>query len=182
MQAKKPKSLDGILISATDAAKLIGKSRAWLAKLVAGGFVKRSNGGLYKPADVAKGCIRFMADAQRRASKSATLAAVQSARAREIELRIARADHEIIDLDEAIGVLDEIVGGLKADFDGLAASVTRDAALRTVIEGKVDEILKRAAEGLQQKARTLRTSGHATAPDAEDEAGSMGDQEPALSA
>ena len=176
----KAQSLDKIVISATDAAKLIGKSRAWLAKLVADGFVKRY-GGLYKPADVAQGCIRFMTDERRRQSRTATLAAVQAARAREIELRIARADHEIVDLDEAIGVLDEIVGGLKADFDGLAASVSRDAALRAVIEAKVDEILKRAAEGLQQKAKALRASGAAADADAEDDTGRLGEEEQALS-
>ncbi|MGO9681465.1 MAG: hypothetical protein ACLPTZ_02425 [Beijerinckiaceae bacterium] len=180
--AKKPQPLDKIVISATDAAKLIGKSRAWLAKLVADGFVRRGSNGLYKPSDVAQGCIRYMTDTQRRASKTATLAAVQSARAREIELRIARADHEIIDLDEAIGVLDEIVGGLKADFDGLAASVTRDAALRSLIEGKIDEILKRAAEGLQQKGRALRSSGTAIDADAEDDTGRMGGEESSLPA
>ena len=62
-----------------------------------------------RPADIAQGQIAFMADEQRRASKTITLAAVQMARAKEIELRIAREDHRIVDLDEAIAVLDEIM-------------------------------------------------------------------------
>jgi hypothetical protein len=169
-------------ISLADAARLVGKSQTWIRKLVLGGYMKQLEHGRYRPCDVAQGVLRFMTDEQRRASKSGTLAQVQAARAREIELRIARADHEIVDLDEAIGVLDEVVGGLKADFDGLAASVSRDAALRAVIEDKVDAILKRAAEGLQQKAKALRASGTAIDADAEDDAGRVGEEEPALPA
>jgi hypothetical protein len=177
---KQPTSLAGLLITSTDAAALIGKSRNWIATLVNDGFVKKT-GSLFKPVDVACGYIKFLTDEERKSSKTATLSAVQRARANEIELRIARADHAIIDFEEAVGVLDEIVGGMKADFDGLAAAVTRDAALRSIIEDKVNEILGRAANGLAKKAKALRASGAAVDADAEDDAGSMGDAEPALS-
>jgi hypothetical protein len=77
-------------------------------------------------------------------------------------------------------VLDEIVGGMKADFDGLAASATRDSALRSIIEEKVDAIFQRHADGLSQKAKALRTSGAAPDADAEDDTGSVGSQESPL--
>ncbi len=58
MQTKQ-QALDNIVLNAKDAAKLIGKSTIWLAKLVADGFVKpgRKQGmqTLYRPADVAQG-------------------------------------------------------------------------------------------------------------------------------
>jgi hypothetical protein len=181
---QKMQSLDGIVIGAKDAARLIGKSTVWLAKLVADGFVKpgqkQGRETVYKPSNVVQGYIAFLTDEQRRSSKSATLSAVQAARAREIEMRIAREDYKLIDLEEALAVLDEIVGGMKADFSGLAASVTRDQALRSIIEEKVDEIYKRHADALEQKARALRTSGAAVEADTEDDAGSMGDQESSL--
>jgi hypothetical protein len=179
MQTKQ-QPLAGILLNTADAAKLIGKSTIWLAKLVSDGFVKpgdkRGRETVYKPADVAQGYIAFLTDEQRRASKTATLSAVQAARAREIEMRIAREEHKLIDLDEALSVLDEIVGGLRADFSGLAASVTRDSAQRSIIEEKVDEIFQRHADGLNQKVRSLRTSGASADADAEDDAGSVGNQ------
>jgi hypothetical protein len=184
MQTKQ-QSLASILLNTADAAKLIGKSTIWLAKLVADGFVKpgdkQGRENVYKPADVAQGFARYLTDEQRRSSKSATLSAVQAARACEIEMRIAREDHKLIDLDEALAVLDEIVGGLRADFSGLAASVTRDSALRSIIEEKVDEIFQRHADGLNQKAKALRTSGAAPDADTEDDAGSVGNQESPLS-
>jgi hypothetical protein len=177
---KKPTKLSDIVISHTDAAALIGKSRNWIAKLVAGGFVKKT-GQLFRPSDVAIGYVNFLTDEQRRSSKTATLSEVQSARAAEIRLRIAREDHKLIELDEAITVLDEVIGGLKADFNGLAASVTRDQSLRLTIEEKCDAIFQRHADGLKQKASALRASGAAPDADAEDDAGSLGDQESRLS-
>jgi hypothetical protein len=179
MQTKQ-QPLASILLNTADAAKLIGKSKIWLAKLVTDGFVepgdKQGRETVYKPADVAQGYARYLTDEQRRSSKSATLSEVQSARAAEIRLRIAREDHKLIDLDEALAVLDEIVGGLRSDFSGLAASTTRDPALRLTIEEKVDAIFQRHADGLNQKAKSLRASGAALDPDAEDDAGSVGDQ------
>jgi hypothetical protein len=174
----KQQSLAGILLKTEDAAKLIGKSKIWLAKLVKDGFVKpgdkRGQTTLYKPADVAQGYARYLTDEQRRSSKSATLSAVQAARAREIEMRIAREEHKLIDVDEALAVLDEIVGGLRADFSGFAASVTRDPVLRSLIEEKIDAIYKRHSDGLEQKAKALRASGAVIEADTEDEPGSVG--------
>src|SRR3984893_12998702 len=137
--------LSDVMLSNTDAAALIGKSRNWIAKLVAEGFVKKT-GQFFRPAAVAQGYIAFLTDEARRSSKSATLSEVQAARAAEIRMRIAREQHELIELDEALAVLDEIIGGLKADFNGLAASVTRDSALRSIIEEKVDAIFQRHAD------------------------------------
>jgi hypothetical protein len=174
----KQQPLAGILLSTVDAAQLIGKSKIWLAKLVKDGFVKpggkHGQHNVYKPADVAQGYITYLTDEQRRSSKSATLSAVQAARAREIEMRIAREEHKLIDLDEALAVLDEIVGGLRADFSGFAASVTRDPVLRSIIEERVDEIYKRHTTSLEQKAKALRASGAAIEADTEDDAGSLG--------
>ena len=170
---QKMQSLDGIVISAKDAARLIGKSTVWLAKLVTDDFIKpgqkQGRETVYKPADVAQGYARYLTDESRRSSKSATLSEVQAARATEIRLRIAREQHELIELDEALAVLDEIIGGLKADFNGLAASVTRDQGLRLTIEEKTDAIFKRHADALKQKAKSLREGGTAPDPDAEDD-------------
>lgn len=184
MQTKQ-QPLASILLSTADAAKLIGKSTITLAKLVTDGFLKagdkRGRETVYKPSDVAQGYARYLTDEQRRSSKSATLSEVQAARAAEIRMRIAREDHKLVDIEEALGVMDEVVGALRADFSGFAASVTRDPALRLTIEDKVDEIFKRRADGLKQKAAALRASGVALDADTEDDAGPMGDAKSSLS-
>jgi hypothetical protein len=166
-----------VVLSSLEAANLILLSRVRLHELVKAGWIKQLAPNRFDTTEVVQGYIRFLRDEERRGSKTATLSAVQTARAREIEMRIAREEHTLIALDEALDVLDEIIGGMKAEFDGLAASITRDPALRTTIEVKVDEIYRRHADGLEQKARALRTSGASLPADTENDAGRVGDQE-----
>jgi N-methylhydantoinase A/oxoprolinase/acetone carboxylase beta subunit len=161
--------LNKVALTGADAAHLIGKSSKWLTQLVEQGFVKRT-GQLYSPTEVAGGYIRFLLDEQRRASKTVTQSALQQAKAKEINLRIARDDHHIIELDEALGFVDEIIGGLKADLLGLGASVTRDASVRSHIEGRVNDILSRATTRLVQAERVIRKSGQVADADAEADA------------
>jgi hypothetical protein len=173
--------LAGLVISTKLAGVLLKLTQPRLSQLEAAGFIARVGPGRWRLLDLVQGYIRSLKDDTKRSSQTVTLSAVQAARAREIEMRIAREEHKLIDLDEALSVLDETVGGMKADFDGLAASVTRDPALRSMIEVKVDEIYRRHADGLDQKARSLRTSGVAFSADPEDDTGSVGSQEPSLS-
>jgi hypothetical protein len=161
-------------ISLAEAARLVGKSKTWLNKLVNDGYMKRLERGLYRPCDVAQGVLRFMQDERRRSSTTATLAQVQAMRAKEIAQRIAAREHESIDLAEALDVLDEIVGGMKSGFDGVAAACSRDAQLRIVIQEKIDAVLEQAAARLAQRERSLRESGEAFAAEEEDAAGSVG--------
>ena len=174
-------SLSDVVVSAAEAAKLIGKSQTWLVNLVKEGRVKRAAPGLYRPGDVVRGYIQQVLELKKQTSKSVSLAQVQTARAAEIELRIARQERKIIKTDEAIGFVDEVLGVLKADFDGAAAAITRDPALRAQIEAKINEILNHAADRYEQKGRALRAGGDATEADADDAAGPMGGEVPPLS-
>jgi hypothetical protein len=172
--------LADLVISTKQAGVLLKLTQPRLSQLETAGWIARVGPGRWRLIDLVQGYVSSLKDDTKRDSQTATLSAVQAARAREIEMRIAREEHKLIDLDEALSVLDEIVGGMKADFDGLAASVTRDPALRSMIEVKVDEIYTRHADGLEQKARALRTSGAAIEADPEDDAGSVGHQESSL--
>jgi hypothetical protein len=169
--------LVGLVISTKQAGVLLKLTQPRLSQLETAGWIARVGPGRWRLIELVQGYTKSLKDDTKRSSQTITLAAVQSARAREIEMRIAREEHKLIDLDEALSVLDEVVGGMKADFDGLAASVTRDPVLRSTIEVKVDEIYRRHADGLDQKARSLRASGAAIEADPEDDAGSVGGQE-----
>jgi hypothetical protein len=147
-------------------------------QLVREGWIEKGGRNGYTIVGAVQGYIRFLKDEQRRASKSAALSRVQDARAREIELRTAREEHLLIETAEAIGVVDEIVGGLRSEVAGVPARLTRDVDLRRKIEAELDDVFRRAADRFEQKARDLRSSGEAVAPVAEDDAGSVGSEEP----
>jgi hypothetical protein len=169
-------------ITLTDAGKLLGKSLRWTSELLRQGHIKPvERGGLYRPAEVVRGYIANVQAAKKQTNKSASLAQVQTARASEIELRVARAERKIIKTDEAIAFVDEVLGVLKADFDGAAASITRDPALRGQIEGKINEIFNHAADRYEQKAAALRSSSDAPEADTDDASGRMGPEIPPVS-
>ena len=94
------------VISLATASRLIGRSKQTVLNLVNAGFVERHGKGEYTALAVTRGYVAFLLDEQRRASKTAAASSLAEARAREIELRIAREDHTIILLDEAQGALD----------------------------------------------------------------------------
>jgi hypothetical protein len=147
--------LNKIALTGADAARLIGKSFPWLKRLVDEGFVKQT-GQTYSPAEVACGYIKFLLDDQRRSAKTTTQTTLQLAKAKEIELRIAREDHNIIELDEALGAIDEVIGALKSDLIGLGASVSRDASVRARVDDRITEILQRATTRLQLAGRAIK--------------------------
>lgn len=162
-------SIDGA-ISLADAARLIGRTKQWVNTLVRDGWIPRSERGLYKPADVVQGYVRFILDEKKKGTKTTAQNRLQNARAAKIEQDTARDAHELIATEEAIGVLDEILGALKADLEGVPAGVTRDLELRRDIESKLDEIFGRAAARFEQKARDLRARGEADDAEPEDDA------------
>lgn len=179
-QNAKPKSTkrqgansDAVSLKVTTSVvtEALGLTLARLGQLVSDGWIPRAARNQYQLVPAVQGYIRFLKDDQRRASKSAVQSRAQEARAKEIELRIAREEKTIIDTAEAIAAVDDVVGGIRADLAGLAARVTRDIALRQKIEKEIDGILTAAADRFEQRASDLRTSGEVAAPDAEDDAG-----------
>jgi len=174
-------SLTNVVISLAEASKLIGKSDAWINQLVKDGRIKRFERGWYRPQDVVKGYMATIVESKKQTNKSASLAQVQTARASEIELRVARQERKIIKTEEALNFVDEVLGVLKADFDGAAAAITRNPALRNQIEGKINEILTHAADRYQQKASALRSGSDALEADAANASGPVGGEVPPLS-
>lgn len=82
-----------------------------------------------------------------------------TAKARAVELRTARDEGVLCDTAEAVAVVEEVLGTIRSGFGGLAARVTRDLALRDVINSQVDDTLERAAKLLARRATELRRGG-----------------------
>ena len=142
-------------------AELLEFSRPFLARIEGAGFVKRAGPNKWNVVTTFQGVLRYMRDEGRRTTKSAVESRVREARAREIELRTARAAGELCRTEEAIGTVDDIIGGLRSDLSGLAAMVTRDLDLRAKIDEALDGILNRASARLDLHAASLRESGQA---------------------
>ena len=137
-------------------ARLLGFSRQNLEKIAAAGWVKPRAPNCWPIIENFQGVLKFARDEKRRSTKSASDSRVATARAREIELRTAKRAGELCETEEAFAVVDEIFGGLRSDLSGLPARVTRDLEIRRAVENGVNDVLNKAADRLQARAKALR--------------------------
>ncbi len=148
MTSKSP--LDGLLIGLADGARLIGKSETHVLSLQKAGLLRKVGRGQYRPEDVARAALSFRENEDRRSSQTEEQKRVYAARAREIELRIAREEGRLIDLEDVQIAIAEIVSAFSAELAGIPAACTRDLELRRTIEknlnGAIDRCRKRFEE------------------------------------
>lgn len=95
---------------------------------------------------------------------------VRDARARQIELRMAREDRAIITLPEALATVDEVAGEYLQSIGSLPARITRDPRERQRIEAICDTERLRVADRFAEKASALRSGVPANEADDEDDA------------
>lgn len=164
------------VIKAETAAKLLMITDRHLRRLVADGWIKKSD-DKFTVVGCVQGYINYLKDENRRGSQSAAKNRTSDARAREIELRIARQERKLIPFEEASAAMQIAIGAVRAELEGAAANITRDRELRNRIQDAHDGILKRASERIGREVAALRTGGDALAAVEEDDAEPVGEEQ-----
>lgn len=157
-------------------AKFLMISPRHLQRLVADGWVQKDPSDRYTVVGGVQGYIRYLKDENRRGSQAAGKNRTADARAREIELRIQKAERTVIPFDEAVASMNFAMGAMRAEMEGTAANITRDRELRHRIQDAHDGILKRAAERIARECAALRSGVYAAQPDAADESVDLGEE------
>lgn len=153
---KKAPREGGNMISLGSAAALLMVSDHWIRDLSKKGYIPKPERGMVPLVAAVQGYIRWLKDEDRRASKTAAASAVQQARAKEIEMRIAREAGELIEMPSIEAVFADVIGSFRARLAGVAAASTRDLALRAVIDGNIESALAEAREDFDKRAAELR--------------------------
>jgi phage terminase Nu1 subunit (DNA packaging protein) len=157
-------------ISGPAAARLLTlESARRVQQLADEGFIEKAGRGRYYTLSVVQGYIRFLREKSQEKNQNQHANRVADARAREIELRNAKAEHETIEFVEAEAVFLELAGMLKSELTGLGARVTRDMPMRKKIEAAIDDVFSRAAARTAETLKALRETGEVVDTDAEDE-------------
>ena len=160
---------EAVVDAATVAALLnltIGRVRALTTQL----HIKTAGRGRWKLIDVIMAYVAFIKEENKNRSKGAAESRVRDARAAEIELRMARADREVIALPEALSVVDDITGIYLQSMSSLPARITREQNERRRIEAICDEERLRVADHLAERASALRTGLPIAEADGEEDA------------
>lgn len=153
-------------ITVQQAAALLMCSDRHVQMLVKSGHINKPERGRYNLVSCVHGRIAALQEERKNETKTAAENRVKDARAREIEMRNARADKALIDTADAISLVDEILGIIRSGFSGLPARMTRDLTERAKMEGEIDAILNRASARLVKKGGDLR-AGRETSEDDE---------------
>lgn len=157
-------------INVQEATKLLMfDSPRRVQQLAEEGWIEKAERGRYNTISVVQGYIRFLQQERKNQQQNVSQNKMRDAKAREIELRVAQAEHELVELDEVIAVLDIVTGDLRAAFNGFGAEMTRDIPFRRKIEHGIDAIFDRATKSISEKVAALRESGEAVDPDTPDD-------------
>lgn len=134
---------------------MIGPER--VRQLVKAGYITRPKNGYTTIVSAVQGYIRFLKDEDRKDTKKGAASRATDARTREIELRIAERQRDLIPQEDARAVVAQIAAMMKAEFVGLPARLSRDVAERRRMEQEIDASFERIAEALASATLTLQT-------------------------
>jgi hypothetical protein len=158
-------------VSAVVLGKHLDVTNQWVGKLVKQGVLPKLVDGTFDLDRCRVAYIRHLRkEADRRFDKSATASRAQELKVRQLELNIAREEGELIAMSEIELTIQDILSTYVAELAGLAASCTRDVALRAVIEEKLDAAITRCRQRFTKAVAALSRGEEAVEDDAEDAA------------
>lgn len=160
----------GGILNLEQTCRLLMLTKQRVQQLVKAGYIPKPAKDTYPVVGAVQGYIKFLKDDERRTSKVQADSRVRDARAKEIELRIAERERDLIPIEDAKGEIAALVSDVRAEIVGLGARVTRDMELRRQIDTEVDGILGRLAERAEKTGVALETEGGSLEASGEDNA------------
>lgn len=133
------------MLTTVQAGALLMVTDRWVRDLSRKGYIPAPVDGKVPLVGAVQGYIRWLKDEERRTSKTAAASQVQQARAREIELRIAREAGELLQREDVEAFCADALALFRSALGGIPTAATRDIALRL----KIETLLNDALAGLE---------------------------------
>lgn len=163
-------SLDDLTLTAKQISTLLSLSMERVRQLVNTGYIPRIEKAKYPVTGAVQGYIRFLKDGEKQLSKSAADIGLKAARQREVELRIARQEGRLVEMEDVEAVVSSIFGTLRAELSGLPAAVTRDLKLREEIEKVLNGAFARSEVKFREASAAIQSGRDPLGTDSEDDA------------
>lgn len=161
--------LKDFTVNASQIAVLLMLSTERIRQLVNAGYIPKIGKGKYAVIDAVQGYIRFLRDEEKQASKSAADSGLKAARQREVELRIAREEGRLVDMEDVEAVVSNVFATLRAELTGIPAAVTRDVKLRAEIEKGLNGAFARSQGKFREAGEALRSVSDPLGADGEND-------------
>ena len=127
-------------ISADVAAALIRVTPRRLRQLTTEGWIKREGHGQYTIRGVVQGFLAFRDDQIERAERRNMDCRIRDARAREIELRTARAEGELVPTDLVVAYAQSVVDAVMTKLRELPPRVTTNTSNQERLARMIEHI------------------------------------------
>lgn len=131
------------MVGAGQMAKLLMLTRERLRQLAKEGVIPAAVRGKYPLVATIQAYLNWLRDDDRRAAQSRPDADLASAREREIRLRLAQREAQLIDATDAEAFHSFSSGLYRRELAGLGASVSRDPILANLIDQQLTAALDR---------------------------------------
>ena len=155
--ASKPSSQNVLTTSQAASLLLLGAER--VRQLEKEGWVEKVGRGKFLLIPLVQGYIRYLKDAERRASKSAASTRAQDLRTERAEFDLAVAKKEFLPREDMFAAADFISATVKNEMLGIPARATRDPELRAKLEEEVGNALNRIAKKIERATGTAVSGG-----------------------
>ena len=158
------------MIGASRMASLLMITPQWLRQLSAKNYLPKAVRGKYPLRETIQGYIKSLKDEDRNSTKVAADIGLKAARQREVELRIAREEGRLVEMEDVEAVVTTIFGTLRAELSGLPAAVTRDLKLRDEIEKVLNGAFARSEVKFREASAAIQSGRDPLGTDSEDDA------------
>ena len=142
-------------VSASEVARHLDLSAQRFGVMVNDGVFKRATKGRFDIDACRIAYIRWLRAAPQRNSRSAATSRIQEVKLRTLELNLAREEGELIPLNDVELTVEDILSTYVSELAGLAASCTRDMAVRAAIEENLDAAINRCRQRFEEAIAAL---------------------------
>lgn len=146
-------------ITIEQAGRLLELSAERVRQLIKAGYIEKTRHNHTTLVSTVRGYIRFLKEAASEKTQNAAENRVRDARAREIELRLAKDTRELIQQEEAIHAMSRLATFVAHEFQGLPARITRDMSLRKQIEAELHGSQENIAAALGKLSGFVQNGG-----------------------
>jgi len=143
-----------VTISTVEAARLLGITAEWVRRLARDGVIPKPEKNRVPLVAAVQGYIRWLKDDERRAAKMSAQTRVAEARAREIELRVARMERGLIPAEDVERDFAAIMTVWRTEL-AVVAGETSNLAVRAEVENRTNDAIERAERRFEKAMNAL---------------------------
>ena len=154
----KDDQLSGYL-STQAVAKLLMLNAERVRQLVKEGYIERVGRNKFALISAVQGYVRFLKEAERRASKSAAATRMLDIKTQKAALELKVAQKEFLPREDLLAATDFISASVKNELLGLPSRMTREPDERAALDSEVRNALNRISEKIEGAVRVVGEGG-----------------------